>query len=158
MIRNLLEERFKLVTHYEERSIDAYEIVADKPKLAKADSAGRSGCKTNDGAGFIAGLPTVVTCQNVTLGQLGEYLGKVGDVYDRPGTRRPVIDSSGLAGAWDLTLTYRQTPRPRTAPADSIGDTSIFDAFSQLGLKLRTAKHSTPVFVIDHIEEYPTEN
>jgi uncharacterized protein (TIGR03435 family) len=85
-------------------------------------------------------------------------LGNVGDVYDRPGTRHPVVDSSGIAGAWDLTLTYRQTPRPRTAPADSLGDVSIFDAFEQLGLKLRGAKHSSPVFVMDHIEENPTEN
>jgi uncharacterized protein (TIGR03435 family) len=158
MLRNLLEERFKMAVHYAERSVDVYEIISDKPKLMKADPSGRTGCKVNGGAGFIAGLPSVMTCQNVTLAQLAEQLGNVGNVYDRPGTRRPVVDSSGIAGAWDLTLTYRQTPRPRTAPADSLGDVSIFDAFGQLGLKLRGAKHSSPVFVIDHIEETPTEN
>jgi uncharacterized protein (TIGR03435 family) len=29
---------------------------------------------------------------------------------------------------------------------------------AQLGLKLREAKRPMPVFVIDHIEEMPTEN
>jgi uncharacterized protein (TIGR03435 family) len=38
-------------------------------------------------------------------------------------------------------------------------DVSPFEALEkQLGLKLREATRSMPVFVIDHIEEKPTDN
>jgi uncharacterized protein (TIGR03435 family) len=40
-----------------------------------------------------------------------------------------------------------------------MGGMSLFDAIEQqLGLKLEGAKRSMPVFVIDKIEETPTEN
>src|SRR5437762_4373236 len=36
LMRALLVDRFKMVTHYEDRPVDAYTLVADKPKLKKA--------------------------------------------------------------------------------------------------------------------------
>jgi uncharacterized protein (TIGR03435 family) len=162
MLRNLLAKRFKLAFHYEEQSFDVYELVADKPKLKQADPGGLTGCKVNGGAGFLVGVPSVVTCQNVTLAQFAESLGNVGDVYDRPGTRLPVVDATGLQGAWDLTVTYWQVPGPRANVddvANRTGSPNIFEAFEkQLGLKLKKAKGARRFFVIDHIEEAPTEN
>jgi uncharacterized protein (TIGR03435 family) len=36
---------------------------------------------------------------------------------------------------------------------------TVWDAIEQqLGLKLKSAKRPVPVFVIDHIEETPTDN
>jgi uncharacterized protein (TIGR03435 family) len=162
MLRNLLAERFKLAFHYEEQPFDVYELVADKPKLKQADPGALTGCKVNGGAGFLVGVPSVVTCENVTLAQLAESLGNVGDTYDRPGTRLPVVDATGLQGAWDLTVTYWQVPGPRANiddVANRTGSPNIFDAFEkQLGLKLKKAKGTRKFFVIDHIEENPTEN
>jgi uncharacterized protein (TIGR03435 family) len=64
MLRNLLVDRFKMVTHYEDRVVDVYELVAAEPKLRKADPAGRTGCHVNTGGW---GTPTALTCQNVTM-------------------------------------------------------------------------------------------
>ena len=162
MLRNLLAERFKLAFHYEEQPFDVYELVADKPKLKQADPAGLTDCKVNGGAGFLVGVPNVMTCQNVTLSQFAESLGNVGDVYDRPGTRLPVVDATGLQGAWDLTVTYWQVPGPRANiddVANRTGSPNIFEAFEkQLGLKLKKARGTRKFFAIDHIEENPTEN
>ena len=54
----------------------------------------------------------------------------------------------GAAGAGDITA------------SDPIGGgASLFDAVEkQLGLKLEKERRTYPVFVIDHIEEKPTDN
>ena len=48
---------------------------------------------------------------------------------------------------------------PAPGPGDPVGGVSLFDAIEkQLGLKLEVQKRPEPVFVIDHIEEKPTDN
>ena len=44
----LLADRFKLKYHEEERQVNAYSLVATKPKLKKADPANRTSCKNGD--------------------------------------------------------------------------------------------------------------
>jgi uncharacterized protein (TIGR03435 family) len=75
------------------------------------------------------------------------------------------VDASDIPGAWDLTLTFggraAGTRRGKTegvAP-DPTGSVTVWDAIEQqLGLKLESARRPMPVFVIDHIEETPTDN
>jgi hypothetical protein len=73
---------------------------------------------------------------------------------------RTVIDKTGLAGLYDLTLTWTSDPTvdsPASAD-DSSSSPTIFTALEeQLGLKLESAKGPVQVLVIDHIEK-PTEN
>jgi uncharacterized protein (TIGR03435 family) len=45
MLRVLLTDRFKIRTHYENRPVSAYTLVAAKPRLRKADPANRADCK-----------------------------------------------------------------------------------------------------------------
>jgi uncharacterized protein (TIGR03435 family) len=75
---------------------------------------------------------------------------------------RRVVDSTSIEGSWDFTFSYRIVPGRAGAPgeaADPVGGVSLFDALDQqLGLKLEGAKRNMPVFVIDKIEETPTEN
>jgi uncharacterized protein (TIGR03435 family) len=52
MLKTLLIDRFKLKAHFEERPVNAYTLVAAKPKLKKADPSGRTGCRT-DNTGFV---------------------------------------------------------------------------------------------------------
>jgi uncharacterized protein (TIGR03435 family) len=154
MLRNLLVKRFKMRTHYEDRLVDVNTLVAENPKLRKADPSSRTECKSN---GTIPGIPTVIACQNVTMAQFAEELNStMGAIL----MGRTVVDATGIQGTWDLTLTYRLRPAPTPAMAsDPTGDLSLLEALKQqLGLKLEGARRRMPVFVVDHIEENPIEN
>jgi uncharacterized protein (TIGR03435 family) len=93
----------------------------------------------------------------------------------------PVVDATGLVGTWDFTLSFSPiapqqfssliagaraaAPAGGAGPADITasdpvgGGVSLFDAVEkQLGLKLEVRKRTYPVFVIDHIDEKPTDN
>jgi uncharacterized protein (TIGR03435 family) len=77
--------------------------------------------------------------------------------------RHPVFDETGLDGAWDFTLTFHPAPPPDGGKEGKKGDErpriSIFSAVQrELGLKLNVQKRLTPIFVLDHIEQKPTEN
>lgn len=83
------------------------------------------------------------------------------------------LDSTGLDGGWDFTLSWNRragmnTAPPRVAEAardapvtatDPDGGLTLFEAIDkQLGLKLEMQKRPVPVFVIDHLDEKPTDN
>lgn len=74
---------------------------------------------------------------------------------------RPVLDHTGLAGLFDIDLTW--SPDPLRSTPSSTTDTnstsaSIFTAIQeQLGLKLEPKTEPVDVVVIDHVER-PTEN
>jgi len=167
MLRSLLEERLKLKWHTEERPVSVYVLVAGKPKMKKADPASRTHCL---GAAPPAGSPpgsVSLACQNITMEQFGDQIRR-----SLPGPGSPVLDSTGLEGGWDFTLTfvYPRVPAgpggdpaaPGTvapAAADPDGGVTIIEALEkQLGLKLETQKRPMTVTVIDHIEQTPTDN
>jgi uncharacterized protein (TIGR03435 family) len=179
MLRALISERFKLKSHYEDRPVTAYTLLADKPKLARADPANRTGYKEGpapdqkDQRNAILGR--MVTIKNMTMAQFADDLQRMANGY----IRVPVEDKTGLDGAYDFTLTF--TPigllngpgrgrgdAPAAGPgapgggadaSDPTGGLSLFDAVNkQLGLKLEMRKRSMPVLVIDHVEEKPTDN
>jgi len=78
---------------------------------------------------------------------------------------RPVIDLTGLHGAYDFNLEYtRQLPpefpgggKLNGEEPDTSGPTIYSALKQQLGLDLRAQKGQADVIVIDHIEK-PTEN
>ena len=76
------------------------------------------------------------------------------------GVDRPVVDRTGLTGAYDFTL--RREPRtegPKTEPSADAFSSSIFTAIQeQLGLKLEAKKMPVDVLVVDHAEKVPVEN
>ena len=177
MLQALLKDRFKMETHFENRPVTAYTLVAVKPKLKKADPSSRTGCKLGN-APVVANfgsfsVPTLlVTCKNITMAQFADQLQMIAGAY----VRYPVLDGTGIIGAWDFTFSFTAIPPnqlagmrgapPAALPAetaaaasDPVGGTSVFDAVEkQLGLKLEVQKRPYPVFVIDHIEEKPTDN
>jgi uncharacterized protein (TIGR03435 family) len=176
MLQALLKQRFKLVVHMEDRPVTAYTLVADKPKMQKADPANRTNCKEGPAAGAkdprdtSPMLSRLVTCQNMTMGQLAEDLPRLAGGY----IKVPVVDASGIEGAFDFTLSF--TPIGRLngpgragdaaaaagvtpAAADPSGGLSLFDALSrQLGVKLEMKKRPMPVLIIDSVQEKPSDN
>jgi uncharacterized protein (TIGR03435 family) len=75
---------------------------------------------------------------------------------------RPVVDRTGLKGAYDFDLEFtpdevQRTP-PAEAPPDPIGPSLFTAVQSQLGLKLEARKGPVEQIVIDHIEMVPTDN
>ena len=164
MLRSLLIERFKMVTHNEDRPISAYALTAAKPKLKKADPSNRAGCKeagvvANDPRDANPKLSRLVTCQNVTLAQFAQQLQPlVPDEF-----ANPVVDDTGMKGAYDFTLSFSRSGDLRTGdaahPSDPSGGISIFDAINkQLGLKLELRKRMIPIVVIDSMQDHPSEN
>jgi uncharacterized protein (TIGR03435 family) len=169
MLRALLTVRFKIRTHYENRPVNAYTLVAAKPRLKKADPANRANCKEahtveHDPRDLNPRLSRLLACQKVTVAQFAEQLLALSPndfAY-------PVVDATGITGRWDFILSYTPTGDRRspsgpsdqgTASSDPSGGMSIFEAVKkQLGLRLDVHKRMLPVLVIDHIEERPTEN
>lgn len=175
MLQALVEDRFKMKDHWENRPVTAYTMKAMIPKLTKAaDSKARTHCDEGpgpNGKDLRLGNPMInrlVFCQNVTLGQLGILLPNLafGYIY------YPVDDGTGLTGSYDVTLAFSSVdktlaPPPSSATqqntgalvADPSGAVSLFDAFkNELGVRLEKEKRPMPVLVIDHIEEQPTAN
>ena len=175
MMLALLKERFKLTYHTEERPVNAYTLVASKPKLKKADPNRRSSCKNNNAPPPAPPGSRVLSCTNVTMDQFVERFQGMG-----PDFNWPVANQTGLEGAWDVTLTFNQralfnagmggrggrggaaeaSPEAGAPAASDPNDAvTIFEAVEkQLGLKLEKQKRPMPVIVIDHIEQKPTEN
>jgi uncharacterized protein (TIGR03435 family) len=180
MLRALITDRFKLKAHYEDRPVTAYTLLADKPKMAKADPANRTGFKEGPAPDQkdqrTAILARMVTVKNMTMSQFAEDLQRMANGY----IRVPVEDKTGIEGAYDFTLTFtpigllnggpggagrggdgpaQGPPGASAAASDPSGGLSLFDAVNkQLGLKLEMRKRTLPVLVIDHVEQNPTDN
>ena len=149
MLRTLLEDRFRLATHTETRDMQVYALVMARrdgepgPQLrrstrdCKAAAAGAaSPCGGQNGPGFLKGAGR-------------EISGLVPFLASQ--VQRPVVDRTGLTGAWDIELTFNpdapDDPRP-----------SLFTALQeQLGLRLEPSRAPVQVLVIDRIER-PAQN
>lgn len=169
MVRSLLEDRFKLVAHNDQREISGYTLAAAKPKLRRADPSNRAGCREGPGAdGKDPRLTNpmasrLITCRNVTMAQFTTELNDL--MYGE----LPVVDATGIAGRYDITLNFSppsalEGSLARDADGNVIasepnGAISIFEAVRrQLGLKLQSRNVKTEVLVIDHVNETPTAN
>ena len=155
MLQVLLADRFGLKTHLETRESSIYELVVAKggPKLqpttAPVDDQGQP-------------IPNAAPAADVQArgGQHGlEFDAKSFTMKAIAGlltsqVEAPVIDKTGLTGAFNFTL---QIGREWSAN-DPESYPSIFTAIQeQLGLKLDSTKEAVPNLIIDHIQ-LPSEN
>ncbi|HEV3220064.1 MAG TPA: TIGR03435 family protein [Candidatus Acidoferrales bacterium] len=162
MLQALLAERLSLKIHRETKEEPVYLLVIGKngPKLqnSKPDNAqtypGPDGSATRGRIqiGRGSGGGQKARADSVSMKLLEQWLTmELG---------RPVLDRTGLTGAYDFTLEWMpdmvQTPPPDAVSADSlpgIPGASIFTAVQQLGLKLEPGKSPLEVIVIDHVEK-----
>jgi uncharacterized protein (TIGR03435 family) len=178
MLRTLLAERFKLIVHNETRETPIYALV-----LLRSD--GRPGPQLRPSSVDCAAVAAAVRARGgappppapggrpacgtrTTRGSMMTTATTMADLARNlsPFAGRSVVDKTGLAGNFDLDLTW--TPDPQGAPpaggspdvtrpaADD--SASLFTAVQeQLGLKLDSQRGPIEFLVIDSAER-PTED
>ncbi len=148
MLRTLLAERFKLESHQETKDFPVYGLVAAKGGflLKPVDGAGGSGMDSNsDEKGG------QLKAERTSMTRLAEWLS------DRNRMDRPVLDMTGIPGAFDFTLKFSlesdkadaDTPRYPVVP---------LAIQEQLGLRLEKRTAPIELLVIDRAEKIPIEN
>ncbi len=151
MMQMLLAERFKLALHREEKVLPVYALVVAKSglKVKAVQSDGHTSSNSTRGH---------LTSQNASMSKFAEVLSRHTD--------RPVVDQTGVKGAYDFKLEWTPDDKPSRPPEQADGIVtnetsapSIFTALQeQLGLKLEARKAPVDILVIDHAEKVPTEN
>ena len=137
-VRDLLADRFRLVSHRETREQPVYALVTAKggPKFHES---GESNSRIRMYRGTISGHAAAIGLLALNLSNALE---------------RRVIDKTGLSGKYDFELKWA----PEAVPPADADPPSLFTALSeQLGLRLESQKAPVEVFVIDAVEK-PTEN
>jgi len=182
MMQSLLADRFKLAVHFQSREVPVYALVVERPgqlgPRIRPHSEGPACDKplhvpkdrnspSIPPGGFLSQCGRVhgiagpngtlmIGGRDITLPHLVGYLTD----FEDPG--RPIVDQSGLTGTYDFSLNWLpQQPLSSAASNHQQEDAegpSFFEAIqNQLGLKLKPARASVPVLLIDHIES-PTPN
>lgn len=141
MMQDLLAKRFKLQIHREPKTTSVYELVVGRggPKLPKDKSGTLPPGYAHES------LPHVVAgsfvFSNVSMEEFARQLTEI------RGIDLPVVDRTGIAGVYDITL-----KGAASAVLDPQGPSMITLVQEQLGLKLVTAKDPVEVLVVDRVE------
>ena len=146
---HLLEERFQLQLHQEQREVPVFALTVDKGGLKiKQVEEPLGNVSVNGGA---AG--ETLSGKGLTMPRLCQILSSL--------VERPVIDETGVAGAFDVEMKFsRDRATADAAAAKDVGtDTpAIFTAVKeQLGLRLNARKGMADTWVVVRAEK-PGEN
>lgn len=162
MARALLEDRFKLKAHHEQRETPVYALITRPagetgPQLrlhVEGDCTAdrRVVTPTLPVCGF--GLPVVgekeivLRGRDVTMNQIARNLKSFAG--------RPVLDRTGLAGrfSFELRVARETPPGVGSTAVPGISATLLADALrEQLGLRLESTRGPVDVVVIDSVEQ-----
>jgi uncharacterized protein (TIGR03435 family) len=175
-LRTLLEDRLKLAVHRDTRQFPVYALVRTnvdgapgpnlRPSTSNCDNAEalraaaaagaplrQSGSRCGVDNGF-----TGLTAEKVTMAELARGITERLSVM----VNREIVDRTGLAGTFDVTLNLGPLPAAAVLtrhPAaglllEPLGIHSIFTALpAQLGLRLEDATAAYEVLVIDRAEK-----
>jgi uncharacterized protein (TIGR03435 family) len=171
MLQSLLEDRFKLKVHRENKVLRVYFLTVAKNGL-KLPKPTEGDCVESPPA---SGLRPLGPCSSATVAfepSTGLYVvGRQVGMEDLIKVlswmlQRPIVDKTDFSGKFDVNLrfAYQQEltdgiPNPwQTPDGDATGNPSIMTALQQqLGLRLISARGPVEVLVVDHAER-PSEN
>lgn len=139
-LQALLEERFHLVVHTEERLTPGYALIVAKNgvRLHSSQGAPYANFRVRVSKSELSG-------KNWSMAFLATQLQAV--------TGRPVVDKTGLQGGYDLKVEFA----PEIAADAQLPP--LYTALEEtLGLKLKPAKVPVPFVVIDSVMRKPEEN
>ena len=149
MLRKLLAERFKLVVHHESREQPVYALTPARAdaKLGPEMAPSKADC-TIAGSCYRRSGPTRLEIRGQAISELARSLNAL--------LGRHVVDRTGLAGAYDLTLDFSPEQLPGALRVPEPVDAnlpSIFTALQeQLGLKLESTRGPVSFLVVDRAE------
>lgn len=148
MLQTLLADRFKLRVHREMKEIPVYALLVGKggPKFKESAPDATESARIG-----VNGRNQSITASKKSMDELAEMIPNVFFLD------RPVVDRTGLAGAYYFKI--EATPESRMTGDDpDLKNISIFTAVQQqLGLKLESQKAMIEVLVVDHVEK-PSAN
>ena len=159
MLKDLLAERFGLITHRETKTQRIYALLVGKggPKLQSAPEGAQMTFRVSGGS---QGLYLFQTTS--TLAALAHTLSSYLD--------RPVIDKTGLTGVYSMTLTVTRgsvgsttdnpnvdSAHPPLPDSEPVGKNFV-DAIRTLGLRLDPVEDVFDAVVVDHVETKPSAN
>ena len=184
MLQTLLVDRFQMKMHREMREFPVYalKVASTGLKLTEtgpgdptsngmvdiAAGGNANGVAINFGGGSLISMGSnTLEIKKLTMRIIADSLTRFLD--------RPVIDSTNVKGAYDLTIDL--TPEDRMslmirsavnagmtlppqalAMMDNASNASIFEGVKKAGLTLEPQRAPLEVLVIDQIEKTPTEN
>jgi uncharacterized protein (TIGR03435 family) len=157
MLRNLLEDRFKLALHREKKEMKVYELTVrgDRPKLKESTNPPDSPRRLDkDGLPI---LPVMTRNGQTRFDVINESMEQLATRLTNQ-INGQVTDATGLNGKYDIILTWSTRAMAMEDPATDSGPTLFTALEEQLGLKLVAKKGLVEVLVIDHAERTPTEN
>jgi uncharacterized protein (TIGR03435 family) len=169
MLRALVDERFRLKTHNEQREGNIYTLtfarsdrktgaglrsVPDQcaETMKQLTGATPAPQRTGPPPCTFGGPPGKLIGTGVTMAMFANVLSN--------SAGRPVVDRTGLMGSFDFELTFDPASAAQAPPGAPIGPVprndsqpSIFTALQeQLGLKLESARGPIDVLVVDQAE------
>jgi uncharacterized protein (TIGR03435 family) len=145
MLQSLLADRFKLQFHREMREIPVFALVVDKNGPSLKPGSGDAACAARIGPLQPQDRNYQYQFTNCALDRLVNSLQ----------ADRPILDKTGLAGRYDITLSA--TPPFKMRDSSEPGDIELSDAIRRLGLRLEAQKTPIDVLVVDHVEK-PVDN
>ena len=178
MLRSLLEERFRLVTHPGTKVTDYYAVVVGKDGIKFAEvndsptdfsrfdwgttSLGKGVSIFQSGSTRSREEPARISVEMSTLANVASQL------YPHMGGV-PVEDKTGLRGIYDIRLQYdipdyakgRAEGKPASELAAELRDqarSGVISGVEKLGLKIEKQHGEIETLVIDHLEKVPTDN
>lgn len=173
IMQKLLEDRFHLKLHREARDIPVYLMTVAKDG-SRLQRTSEGSCDRADTADFIQPLvtfpdgkrwcgvltPAARKGTHFVLDERGVTVEALAKILTIGGL--PVVDRTGLTGAFDIHLEWEVSPAEPVSPDSGAGreppDTSMISSIrKQLGLQLTAGKGPREILVIDHLER-PGEN
>lgn len=155
MFKALLRDRFNLAVHLEKRDFPVYSLVLARRDGQLGPGMRRSTVDCNDPQARKAASSSQsrMVCGFTT--EQGDFTGggltmsTLAGILATP-SGRPVLDRTGLTGAFDVELRWTPTLQPDATTADVL---SVFTAVQeQLGLKLEADRTPLDVVVVDRIQ------
>jgi uncharacterized protein (TIGR03435 family) len=170
MLQRLLSERLKVKVHHETKVTDCYVLAVGRgsPKLERAKDAPAAdpsdrnvtitfGKASSSASGPADGFHRLENVRPPETGfqAVGVTMTKF-SVLLKSYVQLPVVDSTGLQGAYNFTFQFDDGPEGREPPY--YYPPALFTAIEHLGLKLEARRVPVDHLVVDHVEKIPIEN